>query len=258
MDVFRLNIDPIKFQKTNATWNRLKLNAPWSVGYVSQLIEARPFNRKEQWEHYYYQSGQVRDRALATFPLSKEHQLNNELLLRYDDQAIGRFTEEQMTLNYYFGRTKEQLNKKGLILYQEICKKYKDFTIKECEDAVRFRVIGETWNGIILREHNTVRGLQSIFPNLTFIKKDGAFDHHYAVDYEVLSDDQLICAIQIKPRSYLSKAEYVLKAKNSNFHKNQQYMKEFKVRCIDIIANQKGEVVNKSSLKELSALTSYH
>ena len=39
MDEFVLKIDENKFRSTNDTWNRLMLNDPWSVGYVSTLIE---------------------------------------------------------------------------------------------------------------------------------------------------------------------------------------------------------------------------
>ena len=47
MDEFLLTIDKIKFRNTNAAWNELCLNDPWSVGYVSTLVEVHPFNIKK-------------------------------------------------------------------------------------------------------------------------------------------------------------------------------------------------------------------
>ena len=50
MDEFVLSIDKDKFRSTNAKWNELMLNDPWSVGYVSTLIEAANWKCKEEWE----------------------------------------------------------------------------------------------------------------------------------------------------------------------------------------------------------------
>ncbi len=41
MDEFILQIDETKFRSTNGPWNNLCLNDPWSVGYVSTLIELK-------------------------------------------------------------------------------------------------------------------------------------------------------------------------------------------------------------------------
>jgi hypothetical protein len=43
---FVLNIDANRFRSTNASWNALMLNDPWSVGYVTTLIELVPFAKK--------------------------------------------------------------------------------------------------------------------------------------------------------------------------------------------------------------------
>lgn len=57
MDSFILTIDNELFRKTNAPWNQWMLNDPWSVGYVSQLIETKKWSSKEEWESFYYDSG---------------------------------------------------------------------------------------------------------------------------------------------------------------------------------------------------------
>lgn len=54
MDEFILSIDKEKFRSTNAKWNKLMLNDPWSVGYVSTLIETANWKNKEEWETTYY------------------------------------------------------------------------------------------------------------------------------------------------------------------------------------------------------------
>ena len=65
MDEFVLSIDKEKFRSTNAEWNNLMLNAPWSVGYVSTLIELHSWHSKEEWERFYYESGEKRDSLLG-------------------------------------------------------------------------------------------------------------------------------------------------------------------------------------------------
>ena len=63
-NVFILPIDAEKFRSTNDMWNKLMLNDPWSVGYVSSLIETKEWQTKEEWENFYYNSGEERKRKL--------------------------------------------------------------------------------------------------------------------------------------------------------------------------------------------------
>lgn len=65
MDEFKLPIDEAKFRSTNGMWNRLMLNDPWSVGYVSTLIELQEWESKEQWEEFYYANGEQRNALLG-------------------------------------------------------------------------------------------------------------------------------------------------------------------------------------------------
>lgn len=51
-NVFILPIDAEKFRSTNDMWNKLMLNDPWSVGYVSSLIETKEWQTKEEWENF--------------------------------------------------------------------------------------------------------------------------------------------------------------------------------------------------------------
>lgn len=57
MEEFKLSINIDKFRSTNGIWNDLMLNDPWSVGYVSQLIETKEWVSKEEWEEFYYLKG---------------------------------------------------------------------------------------------------------------------------------------------------------------------------------------------------------
>jgi hypothetical protein len=220
---FVLPIDPIKFRSTNQAWNDLQLNDPWSVGYVTSLIELKPFLNKEAWEEFYSTSGNERERLVSGLDPKIQAILQNETFIRTDKGVVQKLAYSLKNLNFQFGKTKDQLIRKGEILYGSVKNNGFGVTVEECYQCVRYRVICETWNGIIVRERNTIRSLQRIFPNLLFRKTLGEFDHKYAVDYEVINDGKLAYALQIKPKSYTGNAPYLITARQANYRKNLLY-----------------------------------
>ena len=254
MQEFVLSIDPNKFRSTNSSWNDLMLNAPWSVGYVTTLIELVTFTQKEEWENFYYNSGEQREGLISMLSLEQQQTLNDASLIRHNRAAITRLSWEMRNLNTQYGRTKERLQNKGLILYEAVKDNGWGLTVEECMECVRFRVICETWNGVIVRERNTVKKLKQLFPHIEFSKVSGEKDHAYAVDYELYTNNVLTAAIQIKPKSYTGNAPYIQKAKNANRQKNQKYLNEFGVQVFDVIANRNGDIENTDILEKFKEL----
>ena len=250
MDIFKNTIIQWKFSSTNAIWNNLGLNLPWSVGYTSFLIEQKRFDNKEEWEEYYYKSGGVRNEQLKELAPEIRNILEN---YSYPRGNIYSLEKNIKNINFFNGRTKEQLKTKAIILMDNLKNKI-NFSIDEVFECVRFRVICETWNGIIIREHNTVKVLKQIFPDLNFEKKNCDFDYSYAVDYEIYQDSDLICGIQIKPKSYNGNASYLKKAKKSNENKNLVYSNEFGRDVYYIISSHKGEIINKEIIENIRVL----
>lgn len=246
-----LTIDAEKFRSTNAPWNKLMLNDPWSVGYVTTLIELVPFEKKEDWESFYYESGQKRELEIAKLTPDLQNIVNDEALIRVNKNALNQLSWDLKNLNTQYGRTKERLQKKGLILFDEVKNNGLGLTLEDCIECVRYRVICETWNGVIVRERNTVQNLHKLFPNTEFRKVSGEMDHTFAVDYELYKNGVLTSAIQIKPQSYTWNAPYIQKARNANKHKNQEYLKKFGVQVYDVISDSKGNIVNTDVLKNL-------
>lgn len=244
-------MDPQKFKATNASWNNLCLNAPWSVGYVSSLIELESFDSKEAWENFYYQSGTKRNEIIAKQFTDKTNILNHHTLKKDKPTTIRQLSWELKNLNFQYGRTKEQLAEKGKILFDDVTQKGISISEAECIECVRYRTICETWNGIIIRERNTVHNLKAIFPNLEFCKTDGQFDHQYAVDYEMKVNGKLVCGIQIKPKSYTYKTPYLSKARAANKQKNNSYKTLFGKVVFDVIAQTNGTVLNQAVITEI-------
>jgi hypothetical protein len=251
MDEFTLLIDENKFRRTNGPWNDLCLNDPWSVGYVSTLIEAETFQTKEDWENYYYDSGQHRIQKLNGLSEEEKTLLNDHTLKKTNPLQIDRLDWNLKNLNFQFGRTREQLMQKGQVLQKYVSEKGIDISIEECVECVRYRTICETWNGIIIRERNTIVKLKSSFPNLEFAKTDGSFDHQYAVDYELSEEGNIFCGIQIKPKTYTYNMPYIVKARNANARKNQEYLDRFHRPVFDVISQTSGEIVNVDVIEKI-------
>lgn len=248
---FVLNIDVNKFRSTNALWNNLMLNAPWSVGYVTTLIELESFEKKEDWESFYYESGRLREFEVSKLNSDYQNLLNDESLIRTNRNIANQLDWNLKNLNTQYGRTKECLRKKGFILFTAIKNNKLGLTLEDCIECVRFRVICETWNGVIIRERNTIENLQRKFPEIYFKKVSGEIDFAFAVDYELYKNGSLVCAIQIKPRSYTWNTSYINKARKANKYKNEEYFKKFGVRVFDVISNSRGEIINTEVLKNL-------
>jgi len=254
-DVFILSIDKKKFESTNGLWNKLRLNDPWSVGYVSNLIERQAFNSKEEWENFYYQSGSERDKMLDQLSFLEKQLLKDELLPSNNPEKKNGLSYQLKNINLNYGRTLSDLNKKGKILFKAAKEQGIAITEVECNIAVKFRVIAQTWNGIKVREKNAVHFLKNeLGADFKFKKTTGHFDFNYSVDYEIFYKSNLLCGIQIKPHSYIkSKADYVAKARFANHKKNQAYTKQFKVAVYDVIFEK--ELINKNIIKKINQLS---
>lgn len=249
MDEFKLTIDHQKFRSTNGPWNELMLNDPWSVGYVTTIIEYKNFLCKEEWEELYYKTGEYRDQLISEHYIAYSDLLNNESLIRLDTKKVKDLDYKIKSINYSHGRTKSQLAAKAHILHQHMINLQSDITLEECIECVRYRTICETWNGVVLREKNTISTLKKIYPNYEYRKVPGDIDHKYGIDVEVLKEGKLILGLQIKPKSYLSKAPYIIKAQSANGKKNQKYLEDYGVKVINVISNTRGDLLNIDEIK---------
>ena len=245
--LFQLRIDTAKFRATNAVWNQLRLNDPWSVGYVSTLIEEQPYATKEDWEAYYYLSGEKRQKALLQLDSFLQQNLNDSLLKRENPQLVQQIPFKYRQINTQFGRTKADLYNKAKALQKH---SFLKLTLEEAFECVRFRVICETWNGIIVRERATIQNLQKLFPEIEFKVSDGVRDYQYAIDCELFLKGKLLGAIQIKPKSYQGNQAYLQKAKTANLRKHQAYFHTYNRNVRYIFANHRGEILNKDDFLE--------
>lgn len=248
-DEFKVGIDADLFRSTNDAWNKLMLNDPWSVGYVTSLIESKQWKSKEEWECFYYASGEERnERAGSNYDV-----IENFQLVKTNKAALYGLSWDIKNLNYQYGRTKEELMQRAKVLYQYMRSQLdSQITIEQCFECVRFRTICETWNGVIIREANTVRRLQYLFGNNISIKKtEGEIDHTYAVDYEVYVDNTLKFGIQIKPKSYFGNAPYLQRARYANQQKFMAYKNKTGCPVFTVTSKTSGEIQNLDVVTEM-------
>ncbi|PLS19165.1 hypothetical protein CVD28_01795 [Bacillus sp. M6-12] len=249
MEIFENQINAVKFRSTNYIWNQLKLNSPWSIGYVSTLIEARDFMTKEEWKKHYYRSGEERLRKIDELCTPEQ----KEALLDFT-KATPSLPKELKELNFSYGRTEEELEERGKYMYEKIVEQgnKQKVTLAECVYSVKFRVMAETWNGIVARERNTIKTIGQFFPTFSFKKTEGERDYQYGIDYELFEEDELVCAVQIKPMSYKKGfSKEIIKAKKANEAKNQKYKEEYQADVLYVYSNSKGVITNDDVFAEI-------
>jgi len=163
--------------------------------------------------------------------------------------------EEWEEFYYEQGRSKAYLADVGMNLYNGV-KSTVDISLDECIECVRFRVICETWNGIIMREPNTIKTIDIATDNkFEFRKTSGNDDFDYAIDFEMFDNNKLLCGLQIKPSSYdSSDADYLVRARKNNEEKNRKYEQKFNVPVFTITASSSGAITSGKQFAKLISL----
>lgn len=196
---FKFKLENDKLKKTNNIWNKYRFNSVKRIGSLSKIIKQKKFNSKEEWISYYYKSGE-----------------------KLKSKAIKNKSDF-----YNHGRTRVDIFKIGIEFYQRL--KSHGFTDISLADAIyltEYRILHETYNGIIGNEQLAKNKLLTDFKGLVEVKEAGSeIDNRYAVDLEVFSKNgYLLCGIQVKPTSYLMS----MKIKKQYYHimnenKNKKY-----------------------------------
>jgi hypothetical protein len=120
----------------------------------------------------------------------------------------------------------------GITILKEVTNKLIELTnLSEavCYDYVKFRVLGQTWNGM-LNEINLIEELKQEFPNIDFKKADYDLDENYFTDWQAYSNDTLFLGLQIKPITYMyMNTPYQNQAKLNHERQRTNYKEKFKV-----------------------------
>ena len=120
----------------------------------------------------------------------------------------------------------------GVDILKEVANKISEITnlsLDVCFDYVKFRVLGQTWNGM-LNEINLILELKDEFPNIDFKKADYDLDENYFTDWEAYSNNKLFLGLQIKPITYMyMNTPYQNQAKLNHERQRTNYKEKFKV-----------------------------
>lgn len=138
----------------------------------------------------------------------------------------------------------------GITILKEVTNKLTEITnLSEdiCFDYVKFRVLGQTWNGM-LNEINLIEELKQEFPNIDFKKADYDLDENYFTDWEAYSNDTLFLGLQIKPITYkYMNTPYQNQAKLNHERQRTNYKEKFKVPHF-LIYYENGELFEKQKV----------
>lgn len=248
MDLFQPKIDKKRIAYSNLNWNMNKFNAPWNVGYTVKLIKDKNFNTINEWIDYYFSSGEERLKEIEKLSPVRQTILKGK---KPHDSIPERH------LNYKKGRTKEEVKQIGRELYQSVLKTGNkgNLTKNECIYIAFYRILCETWNGIMVREKNSKKLIEEYFMRnsiqIHLVDTFAEFDDEYAVDFEFYKDGQIYCGIQVKPTSYRANKDYLIKAKQINKTKNEKYYLKFNRPIFYIYSNENGEISNIETLKDM-------
>lgn len=248
MDEFVCSLDYTRRESTNDAWNKLNLNSKWSVGCVSELIQSKKWSSKEEWESFYYNSGEERLSLIS----GNENVLNN---FRMSFWQHSKQPDELKSINYYHGRTREDLMEKARVLYDAVKGNGYNLSLDECFECVRFRTICQTWNGIVIAEGKCIDLLRRKFSNYEFRKAEGDVDYDYEVDYEVYYKDKLVLGLQIKPNTYFGNSDYLRDARQINARKFRAYKESRGVEVCVVVYDKKSQSYITNMDKVCSYLT---
>ena len=226
-----------EFRDTNKPWGDLHLNSYKNVGAVMALVKESNATTFEEWEHYYFKTGEQRKSILAA--ATEENPLS---------------TDELNNLNYNFGRTASDLLKIADTLASKC-----NISLQNAYNYVYIRILDETWKGYET-ELNAAKAMEPIcsqYSNLTISHADLVKDNKYAVDFEIFQGSNLLLGVQIKPTTYRDSFNPgVIRDKKTNQIKNEAYLNEFGAKVLYLYTDW-GKVVNMNELQEqLSQLCS--
>lgn len=251
MEEFVCDISRDKLSKTNRIWGLSKLNAAWTIGMVSTLCTAKKFTSKEEFKEYYFESGMRREEIIKTLP-EEEQRLATSIRM---PAFIKTNYPHIHKLNTTYGRTIEQMRFIGDLFYSCIEKdeSLNFITRRDARYLVLYRVIAETWNGIGLREMNTIASINRLFKqhNLDWrcSKIAGELDGRYEIDAQIVDGQgRLLLAIQIKPKSY--RGQYGLKAETESWNtvKNKEFRVQYGKPVVYVYSTTRGEILNPEAL----------
>jgi len=150
----------------------------------------------------------------------------------FDDyyQSVGGNVTKNGWSNYYMSTIdKKVLNK----ISNYIANTY-SCSESDSKEHVYFRVVGQTWNGMI-KELHLISILSKEFLNVEFEKTNYELDECYFTDWEAYSFGNLLFGIQIKPISYKNmNSPYQMKAKENHQIQANAYKEKYSVPHIVI------------------------
>lgn len=233
------------FKMTNSIWNKNNFNHTIRIGHLMYLYKESGCSSPKDFEVWYLGNGEERIKRI--YQLSKDKQEN---LLNFNTSR-KYLSLEEIDINKLMGRTTKELETLIKDFKLIIIKENIEIDLKTVEEFVYIRLFYETHLGFV-RERETINRLKNLFPHFTFKETCANDDIKYSIDVEVLSEDKLICGLQIKSVKYQQHNEGIMKeVKCYNAKKHEKYHKKTNCCIFYVYSRATGFIVNLEELRDI-------
>jgi len=243
------------FTWTNDSWNDIQLNAGWSIGLITKIVNTNMFQSFDEWEGYYLETGLKRQNLLKKVTPARYTQLTDLRGVFTSPSTFKKgLTGYEVDINEAHGRTIDELHFIGDCLYEEVVKRGNphNLTVNDCFNFTYIRAIDEGYIGI-QREVNTFNTLAKACPDMVFRFATATVDRFYAVDIEALSHSgELLCGLQIKsPYFKKGKTAAMKRAMAYNKAKHTKYTNKYDVPAYFVYSSIEGVIENSEVISAL-------
>ena len=144
------------FRWTNDVWNELNLNAGWSIGLITKIVDDKQFESFKEWESYYFETGQIRqERLKRAIPTTRVRLIDLRAVYK-DSQTFKKgLTNYEVDINEAHGRTMDELKGLARVMHEEIIKRGNPYNLsaKDCFTHIYIRVVDEAYIGFTEKKY---------------------------------------------------------------------------------------------------------
>ena len=247
MDLF-INYLPKNIYKfLNSIWTDMHYGSPHIIGLLFSMVEETAYPSWKKWEEHYYLSGNQRIELLQRLSEDfKERALNP-----------GRFSKKEISwpiyeVNYFHGRTKNEVFNIAKSLHNNSHRSFPDLDISFSEtlEFVRFKIIGEPWNQLLIRYTRTVSELRNMVPQIQIKRAKIEFVKNYGFQGLITKNDKPRAGIQVKSAGWLKQFNLLRNQIRNSEEKVNAYKEEFGTEVFTFFSRLDGFIVNSEESKK--------
>ncbi len=230
-----------KYKYLNRLWGNYNLGSPHIIGLQFTLIEGKAYATYEKWKQAYFESGKNRRSLLRRFSE------------QFYEMAVypKKFEKKNLTwpiyrVNYFHGRTEEELNHIAGTLFNAVIKLGNPLDIirEEVLNYTEFKVLGEAWNYELFRFSRTVTILNRKLPKMKIKRARMSFVEKYGFQGLLTESGKPAAGVYVKSPGWLELGNLVYQLKEEEEKKLESYKKQFNTDVFVFYSRIDGKIIN--------------